>query len=40
MESKEGQYVKRTQKDYTLAFNLQVISEVESGEIGLKALLV
>lgn len=37
MENKEGQYVKRTQKDYTLAFKLQVISEVESGEIGLKA---
>ena len=37
MENKEGQYVKRIQKDYTLAFKLQVVSEVENGEIGLRA---
>ena len=31
------QYVKRTQKDYSYAFKLQVVSEVESGQIGIKA---
>lgn len=34
---KENQYFKRTQRDYTLAFKLQVVQEVESGEIGIKA---
>lgn len=26
-------YVKRTQKDYTLSFKLQVVSEIEQGEL-------
>ncbi|MEO0333377.1 MAG: helix-turn-helix domain-containing protein [Bacteroidota bacterium] len=33
----EPQYVKRTQRDYSYAFKLQVIQEVESGQIGIKA---
>jgi transposase-like protein len=36
-EKEESQYVKRTQRDYSYAFKLQVVSEVESGEIGIKA---
>jgi transposase-like protein len=31
MEEKEEQRVKRTQRDYSLAFKLQVIDEVEKG---------
>lgn len=31
------QYVKRTQRDYTYAFKLQVVQEVETGELGIKA---
>lgn len=27
-------YVKRTQKDYTLSFKLQVVKEIESGQLG------
>ena len=34
---KETQYIKRTQKDYTMAFKLAVVNEVESGELGIKA---
>lgn len=34
---KEGEYVKRTQKDYSFAFKLSVVREVESGELGIKA---
>lgn len=37
-ERKENQYVKRTQKDYSYAFKLSVVSEVESGELGIKAV--
>jgi transposase-like protein len=37
MESTENQYVKRTQKDYSYAFKLQVVSEVERGELSKKA---
>jgi len=33
----ESQYVKRTQKDYSYAFKLSVVSEVERGELGIKA---
>jgi len=29
----ERKYVKRTQKDYTMAFKLQLIGEIERGEI-------
>lgn len=37
MKEKEGyQYFKRTQKDYSMAFKLVVVREVESGEIGIK----
>lgn len=32
METKTN-YVKRTQKDYTLSFKLQLVKEIESGEI-------
>jgi transposase-like protein len=37
MEKTKNEYVKRTQKDYTEAFKLQVVSEVENGEIGITA---
>lgn len=37
MESGENKYVKRTQKDYSYAFKLQVISEIERGELTKKA---
>ena len=36
MESKDRQHKKRTQRDYSLAFKLQVISEVEKGELTYK----
>jgi transposase len=36
-ESKENQYVKRSQRDYSLAFKLQVVQEIESGQLGQKA---
>ena len=36
-EKKENQYVKRSQKDYSYAFKLQVIEEIESGFISKKA---
>ncbi|MDW3208647.1 MAG: helix-turn-helix domain-containing protein [Reichenbachiella sp.] len=36
-ELTENKYVKRTQKDYSYAFKLSVVSEVESGELGIKA---
>lgn len=36
-EAKEDHYVKRTQRDYTLAFKLQVVQELEKGELGIKA---
>ena len=32
-EEKENQYVKRTQKDYSYAFKLRVVEEIENGEI-------
>ena len=31
MESKHSNYVKRTQKDYSLSFKLQVVQEIEQG---------
>lgn len=31
MESKETQNIKRTQKDYSLSFKLQIVAEYESG---------
>ncbi len=36
MQELENQHIKRTQKDYTLAFKLQVVSEVERGELSIK----
>jgi transposase-like protein len=36
METKKQQHKKRTQRDYNLAFKLQVISEVEKGELTYK----
>ncbi|HNX01812.1 MAG TPA: transposase [Candidatus Cloacimonadota bacterium] len=35
-EEKENQYVKRTQKDYSMSFKMHVIKEVEQGEISVK----
>lgn len=37
MESKDYQYIKRTQKDYSEAFKLRVVQEVENGEVGITA---
>ncbi|MCR9063252.1 MAG: transposase, partial [Cytophagales bacterium] len=31
-EQEENQYVKRTQKDYSYAFKLNVVKEIELGE--------
>ena len=31
----EHQYIKKTQKDYTMSFKLGVVHEVEGGEIGI-----
>ena len=36
-QNKESQYVKRTQRDYSYAFKLSVVEEVENGELGIKA---
>jgi len=33
MEQKDSNYVKRTQKDYSLSFKLQVVQEIEQGFI-------
>jgi len=33
MSVMRSNYVKRTQKDYTMSFKLQVVSEIERGEI-------
>ncbi|WP_339881266.1 hypothetical protein [uncultured Algoriphagus sp.] len=33
----DSQYVKRTQRDYSYSFKMQVVKEVESGSIGIKA---
>jgi len=32
-KAKEAQYVKRSQKDYSMSFKLQVVKEVERGEL-------
>lgn len=31
------EYVRRSSKDYSLSFKLEVIQEIESGELGIKA---
>ncbi|WP_040417216.1 helix-turn-helix domain-containing protein, partial [Cyclobacterium qasimii] len=36
-EDQESKYVKRTQRDYSYAFKMSVISEIECGELGIKA---
>ena len=36
MEKSDNQYIKRTQRDYSHAFKLQVVSEIERGEISKK----
>ena len=36
MEKQEEQKKKRSQRDYSLAFKLQVVSEVEKGELSYK----
>jgi len=36
-EDKDSQYLKRTQRDYSYAFKLSVVQEVERGELGIKA---
>ncbi len=36
-EEIKNQYVKRSQKDYSMSFKLEVVQEVERGEIGLRA---
>ena len=36
-QTNENQYIKRTQKDYSYAFKLAVVQEVENGELGIKA---
>jgi transposase len=33
MQEKETEYVKRTQRDYTMTFKLSVVSEIERGEL-------
>ena len=38
-EQEVNLYVKRTQKDYSLSFKLQVVREVESGELSIKGSL-
>ncbi len=38
METKEKQYVKRTQKDYSMSFKLSVVKEYETSVISLKDL--
>lgn len=36
-ETIENKYVKRTQRDYSHAFKLSVVAEVERGDLGIKA---
>lgn len=38
-EKEEELYTKRTQRDYSLSFNLQVVTEVESEELSIKGAL-
>lgn len=39
MEEIKNQYVKRTQKDYSLSFKLTVVKEVESGDLSIQSAL-
>jgi len=36
-EQKDTKYIKRTQKDYSISFKLQVVQEVERAELGINA---
>lgn len=36
-QTNESEHVKRTQKDYSYSFKLQVVQQVERGELGIKA---
>jgi len=36
-EDNGSEYVKRTQRDYSYSFKLQLVGEVESGQLGIKA---
>ena len=36
-ENSENKYVRRTQKDYSMSFKMQVVNEVERGEISVTA---
>ena len=38
MENKESKYVRRTQKDYTMAFKLSVVREYEETHVSLGEL--
>lgn len=39
MKQYENQYVRRSQKDYSLSFKLAVVKEIESGSIGNRAAM-
>jgi transposase-like protein len=39
LEDRSHRYLKRTQKDYSHSFKLQVVHEVESGELSIKGAL-
>ena len=39
MDIQETQHIKRTQRDYSLSFKLQVVSEIERGELSIKGSL-
>ncbi|WP_407518478.1 transposase [Elizabethkingia anophelis] len=39
MDQFKNQYVKRSQKDYSLSFKLAVVQELESGSIGNRAAM-
>ena len=36
MNNNETKYVKRTQRDYSMSLKLQIVAEVESGELSIK----
>lgn len=41
MEEKDGiQYIKRTQRDYSMSFKLQVVQEIERGELSMHSAVL
>ena len=36
IEKTENKHVKRTQKDYSFSFKLQLVQEIESGQISIR----